>query len=1092
MKRFLFNSKWLVALGFMLPCSYGYAQQLADASSVKVYAKNQESPILLKDKKGGPLQQAPKPITVKGQVKDEATGESLPGVNILVKGTSQGAVSDVEGNYSLTVPNEDAVLVFKYIGYQDQEQKVGTRSVVNVSLKAGAAALEEVVVVGYGEQKRANLTGAVETLQAKEIEDLPVANLSEAIIGRMAGVRVATQNSGRPGVPTPLTIRRPTDKAPNPDIVTYVIDGVIYEDNGVEQFNLLDASEVESISILKDGAAAVYGARAGGGVVLVKTKRGGKGKPKVSYSTSLGVAQATQFPEMLSAREHALMLNEILDHEGRKYYVPEDVFNRYKNSPLIRFKYFSEDEIAAMDTLDYNWLDGLYKNGMTMRHTLNVSGGSDNIRYFVGGAYYSETGNIERLKYSRYSLRTNIEADITKDITFTLGVSTNRGTRNEPYFAGDPTLKGLYTRLLTAPRWAPPVVDGLPTAVDGGYNPYALLEADSYNNSTSSNTNLSGAFDYKVPFIKGLKARAFFSYNDANTRGKRYGQDVIAYALRRAGGASHLYANEFASNPERRQENDESMRESMDYSKFYQLNTSLTYNRTFGAHQIDALFVYEQREDENRNYHTTKKTANIKGYDQFWAFNDAGIVTGGNAAETGRLSYIGRLNYNYKGKYLLETAFRYEASQKFHPDFAWGAFPNVSAGWIITEENFFRDNINFINFLKIRASYGRTGTEPGRGFMWKQSYGANITGPLFGTGTTPNLTGAIDVKNEGIFYPTVTWQKNDMYNVGLDARVLNNKITVGFDAFYRNSFDILMPVNSVNPTTLGAPKPPQQNYGAAFSKGFELSLGHNNNIGNDFSYNVGGNISWNYGRPTKIPQNPAVIGRWDDQLLNDPSNQPGMIALGIIRTQEDLDRVLGMYSTIDGVPVEMGMIYYKDIRGENYSEGPDGEINQWDRTIIAERTSPAYAYGFTLGASWKNLRASATFSGAFGHKVFIQKDEMVLPTSNTNVFSFWNDYWTPDNPNASMPRPFNYGMADQISTFWMRDGHTLRLNNINVSYELPSKLTQRWKLPQFKVFYAGTNIWTVINPFDHKDPSVARAYEYPMVTTSNFGLNVTF
>ncbi|MFT2011594.1 TonB-dependent receptor [Pontibacter sp. 13R65] len=1089
MNQLLRTPKWLLGLGFVLVWNPGYSQQLADAALTSGTKADNSATLLVKAKpsvKAVPLSKAQQAVTVTGQVKDKDSGEALPGVSVLVKNTTNGAITDIDGNFSIAVPNTEAVLVFSYIGYQAQEVPVGTRNKINVSLALAASTLNQVVVVGYGEQKRANLTGAVETLDAKEIEDLPVANLSQALIGRMAGVRIG-QSTGRPGAGNPLVIRRTTDRSPNADMILYVIDGIIFDDGGT-QFNMLDASEVESVSILKDGAAAVYGARAGGGVVLVKTKRGAKGKPKVNYSTSIGIGTPTQFPEMLTASQHAHMLNEIYEHENGKYRNDP----RYDRNRRLDFRYFTEDELAAMDTLNYNWMDEVYQDATTVRHTLNVSGGSDNIRYFVGGGYYSETGHIKSLKFERYSLRTNLEADVTQDVTFSLGVSTNRGTNNEPFFDGENNLlRGAFTRLLTAPKWIPAVVDGRPVSVDGAWNPYAVLESNSFKNSTSSNTNITGAFEYRVPFIKGLKAKAQFSYNDLQGRGRRYGQDVETFALKRTGGGLHLYAEEFADNPLRIQANGESLMESTETSNSYQLNTSLTYNRTFGDHQIDGLLVYEQQERESRSYQTTKKTANIKGFDHLWAFSDAGIVSGGNAMETGRLAYIGRVNYNFKGKYLFESSFRYEASQRFHPDHAWGFFPNVSGGWILSEENFFRDNISFIDFFKIRASYGRVGTEAGRAFMWRQSYGTNITGPLFGTGTTPTQTGAIEVKNDGISIPTLTWQKGDMYNVGLDMRLLNNKLTVGVDAFRRNNFDILMAVRNA-PTSFGAINPPQQNYGAAYSKGIEFSLGHDNNIGNDFRYSIGGNISYNYGRPTKLPQNPAVVGRWDDMLLNDPSNQPGYIALGIIRTQEDLDRVRAMYTHINEVPVDLGMIYYQDIRGENYSDGPDGVIDQYDQTIIAKRTNPPFTYGFTLGASWKRLRASATFSGAFGHKVFIQKDEMALPTATANVFSFWNDYWTPDNPNASMPRPYNYGYAGEMSTFWMRDGKTLRMNNINVSYDLPSNLVEKWKIPQFRIYYTGTNLWTIISPFDHKDPSVSRAYDYPMVTTSSLGLNVTF
>ncbi|WP_187262088.1 SusC/RagA family TonB-linked outer membrane protein [Pontibacter beigongshangensis] len=1092
MNHFLPKPQWLLGLSFMLVWNAGYSQELADATISPGVKKSQKETLVLKSKASErtvPLSQVQQAITVSGQVKDQDSGDPLPGVSVLIKNTTKGAITDIDGNFSLAVPNAEAVLVFSYIGYKAQEVVVGTRNTINISLGLEASTLEQVVVVGYGEQKRANLTGAVETLDAKEIQDIPVPNLAQALIGRMAGVRVSMP-TGKPGQSNPLVIRRQTDKSAIVDEILYVIDGVQFYDGGA-QFNMLDASEVESVSVLKDGAAAVYGARAGGGVVLVKTKRGTKGKPKISYNTSIGIGTPTQFPDMLSAKDHALMVNEMLDQKHRKYYVSPAQYER--NKRIDRFNYFSDDELAAMDTLNYDWLDGLYKDATTVRHTLNVSGGGDNVRYFVGGSYYNETGNIKSLNYKKYSLRTNVEADITKDVTFSIGLNTNRNDGKEPTYSGDSggLLREFYKRLVTAPKWTPPTVDGRPVFIDGSWNPYGLIDSESYKSSASSTSTVTGALDYRLPFIEGLKAKAQFSYNQNSGRGITFNQSFYTYAFRRAGANSHLYTNELSpTNSLQTNGNKAGLQQSSGESSNYQFNASLTYNRIFGDHQVDALLVYEQQESQNRDFRMSQEGVQIEGVDQWWAFNRSAIPAGG-ASESGRLAYIGRVNYNYKGKYLLESAFRYEASQKYHPDYAWGLFPNVSAGWIISEEPFFRDNIGFIDFFKFRASYGRIGQETNRPFTWRQSFSASGTGPLFGTGTTANSATPIDVRNDGIAIPTATWGKSDYYNVGIDSRMFNNKVRIGLDAFYRYNWDGLI-ARGNSPTTLGVDKPPLENAGEGYSKGVEFSLGYENNIGKDFNYSIGGNISYNYGRPTFLFQNPAVLGRWDDLYLNDPSHQPGLIALGIIRTQEDLDRVLAMYPTIDGVPVEQGMIYYQDIHGENYSQGPDGVIDQWDRTVIAKRTNPAYVYGFTLGASYKRFRLSGTFNGGFGHKVFIEKDEMALPSPTTNVFSFWRDYWTPDNPDASMPRPYNYGYADQISTFWMRNGHTLRLVNVNLSYDLPASISEKWKLPHFRIYYTGTNLLTLINPFDHKDPSVSRAYDYPMVTTSSLGLNVTF
>ncbi len=1042
--------------------------------------------------------QASENVAIKGKVVSGEDEQPLPGVTVMVKGSSTGTITDVEGNYSMMAPR-GSVLVFSFIGYNSEEIAVGDQSTINVELVPDLKQLEEVIIVGYGEQKRANLTGSVAQISAEKIEDIPVGNISQALVGRLPGVKVGIQ-TGKPGEANPITIRT-TSSYGAAETPLYVIDGIIFNDNG-EQLNRLDASEIESISFLKDGSAAVYGARAAGGVVLVTTKRGKKGKPKISYSTSLGIGNPTQMPEMMSPRAHAELLNENLHYQYGKYhtydleagqYIPHPEYQRRLRADV---DLFTEDELAALDTLNYDWLDRLYKNAITQRHTLNVSGGSDNVRYFVGGSYFKETGNIETVSASRYSIRTNVDANVTKDLVLSVGLSINRGNKEEPYYSGETSpgkMGDFYKRLLTAPAWIPPTIydptsqRDLPVFLAGSWNPYGLLESNNYKSSTTNNTNLTGALEYNVPVIKGLQLKAQFSYNELSGRGRQFAQDYYGYNFRRVGQHKHIFTDELtASNPLQTIGNKESLYESANRDVSYQLNTSISYKRSFNDHNIEALLVYEQAENEGSSFNILKNGADVKGYDQLWAFKNDGMVAGSNANESGRLASIGRLNYNFKEKYLFETAFRYEASQVFHPDYAWGFFPSVSGGWIISEENFFRKNVSFMDFLKLRASVGRLGNSNVGAFQWKQSYGANTNGPIFGN----TFTNAIEAKNFGIFTPTITWQKTDFYNLGIDTRFFDNRVNVGIDAYYKNTYDILDKRNNL-PETFGSAKPPNENYGSMYAHGLEFQAGYTGNIGNDFQYSVGGNISWDYARRTKVYQNPAVLGRWDDYLINHPSNQTGYLAGGIIRTDEDLRMVLNMYDSINGLPVQKGMIWYHDIRGDNYSEGPDGKINEFDNAVIAEFTSPPYNYGFTLGASWKGLRLSGTFSGAFGHKVFIQKDEQAVPTMDQNVFSFWGDYWTEDNPNAAMPRPYEYGHAQQHSTFWRRDGHTLRLNNVNLSYALPSVLKDRYKLPQFRLYFTGTNMWTIINPFDHKDPSVARAYDYPMIRSYNFGINVT-
>lgn len=1020
---------------------------------------------------------AQKQIT--GSVVDEA-GEPMPGVTVTLKGTTQGTITNLEGKYTIPDIPSDGVLVYQFLGTIPQEISVGDKVLIDVTMKAEVTELDEVVVVGYGGVKRANLTGAVVDINASEIEDIPVANLSTALEGRLPGVKVGLA-TGKPGANTSFQIRTTTSFGRVQEKPLFVIDGVIFDDEngGQERFDQLDPSEVASISVLKDASAAVYGTRAAGGVVLVTTKRGSEGKPKITYKASYGVASPIRIPEMLSAYEHASMLNDIYDLQGTAF--PWD--------------YYAEDELEHFKTHEYNWLDGVLQDAFQYRHTLNISGGSEKVRYFTGGSYYKETGNLEQLNVNRYSLRTNIEADVTKNVTASLGVSLDQKYKSEPYYDGEKSghvLRDTYRQLLTAPKWVPPVIDGYPVDNDlVNWNPYGMLESGSYKNSRSNNSTMSGSLEYKAPFLKGLKFKVQYSYLQSSSHSKRYAQNYKIYDFPVTGTWRHIVVDSLppTEGGVSEADNGNELQEGSSFSRSYQLNTSVAYARTFGKHDVNVILLYEQSENQSNRLNVRAEGAEILGQEYLWAYNQNNITTYPGASESGTLSYIGRLNYAYADKYLLEGLFRYEASERFHPDHRWGFFPALSAGWVISEENFFKDNVNFMNFLKFRASMGVSGNDGIRPWQYLYTYSANTQGAIFGD----EVTNAIEARNNGVITPTITWQKSNNFNAGLDMRFLQSRINFAMDAYYRLTYDILTDRGSSIPITAGITNMPDENWGMMFAKGLEFELGYNEKLENGFGYFVKGIFSYDKHRIVRKFQNPAAEGRWNDQRLNDPSNQPGLVCLGIIRTQEELDAILEANPglMIDGRPPEVGTLMYLDHRGDAFNEGPDGVVNGNDRTIIAEYTDPPFNYGFSLGASWKGFSMDMTFKGAFGHKVLVEKDEQVLPDAKTNVYSWWKDYWTPENPNAAYPRPYNYGFNQQHSTFWKRDGHTLRLSNLKMAYTLPGEISEQWKIPKLSVFFTTNNLWTVISPFDFKDPSVSRGYDYPMMRTYNFGVSIT-
>ena len=1011
-------------------------------------------------------------------------GETLPGVNVLIKGTMQGSITDMDGKYVVDAVPADGILVFSFIGMQDQEVSVNSRTQIDVVLADDVQSLDEVIIVGYGSVKRANLAGSVSNISAKELVDIPSVNLSSALEGRLAGVRISMA-SGKPGAATSLQIRESSSFGLIAEPPIYVIDGIIREK---EDFDILDPSEVESISVLKDASAAVYGARSAGGVVLVKTKKGRDGAIKVNYSSSMGVTEPINVTEMLSAYDHAVMLNDgytVRNQKGEK---------------------FSQSELDYIrDSLPgggYDWLDGAWKNATVSRHNLNFNGGSEKVRYFAGGSYLYEQGNIVNVYIKKYTLRSSIEVEVLKDLVASLEVSFANKTDASPESPWDSQgdlLEETFKQLLQNPKWIPPKIDGNPVYVEKFVerNPYSVWASDSYNKGESNSTSYIASLQYKIPFIKGLSAKVQMSQTRSSGYGKIYEPRIYASNYIASGNILKEDALLDTVSPVKTIYSSQTLEESTERSYAYQVNTNLSYNRQFGKHEISALFVAEI--SESRSNRVGWKRAGdqvVPGYDLYWAFNQEDVWLATNVSDLGSLGYVGRMNYNYGSKYIAEFAFRYESSTKFAPDERWGLFPSVLLGWVVSEENFFKNNISLINFLKIRGSAGLLGNDAIGNFTWKLVYGP-VSGRNFLFGDQPVMT--VDPKNAAFVNPDVSWQKTQFYNGGMDMRFLENKFSFTADAFYKYTYDIMASIATQVPTTLGVPVNSKVgfNYGIMHAYGYELELEYRNRLPYGIEYHIKGNFAYAEARKLKVAQSPGAIGTWHDELKNSIDNQPGAISTGIVRNQQELEDILmdNPNYISDGRKLEPGMLNYKDIRGTDGSEGPNGVFNfqlEEDRTVIARKTSAPYIYGTTVGFSWKGLRTDMTFSGKFGHEVLYDKEAMTSPTKSANVPAFWRDHWTPENPDAAYPRAEDYGLKGNYSTFWKLNGHTLRLTDLNVSYALPSSWGQKLAIDQFRIFFNTKYLWTIINPFDYKDVNLSKYNGYPMTRTYNLGVNVNF
>jgi len=1056
-------------------------------------------------------------LTVKGKVVDEKN-EPIIGASIIVTGTTNGTVTDIDGNFSLKV-TENSTISVSYIGYTTQKIKVTTNQ-LHIVLKEENAKLNEVVVVGYGTVKRANLTGSVANISARDVQDIATPNLASALSGTMPGVQV-NEPTGNPIGSASISIRINGSFSTTSEPL-YVIDGFIRD---VEAFNMLDASQIESVSVLKDASASVYGVRGSNGVVLVATKKGSSGKPKINYSGSYGTNQGIEMPEMMSASEQAIALNDLWNQNIK-----------YRGIQPSTYNLFTDAEIERLKTIDYNWLDLGWHDSYNTRHTLNVSGGSEQVKYFVGGSYMFANGNFSDLSVNKYGIRFGVEAKMTKNLTGNFSMDYSQRVTHQPLNAIDGAetdrMYGTFSELARTSRFIPPYINGIAVNSSGGIHALEMFNSGSYRNNNSNDVSAGISLEYTVEKVKGLKITLTGNYSRSSEYGKQLSVPYNLYGFFKETEFPHLYSSNQRpisdANYKRTVLNGDKIYESANFDYAYQLNPQISYNNKFGLHSISGMLVYEQSESGGNGLSLSRSTLVIPNYEVMAGYSTVGQTTSSNINSLSRRqSFIGRFNYNYADKYFIESASRYEASTMFAPGYRWGLFPSISLGWRISEEAFFKDNISFINNLKLRASAGRMGNDRASANQWRSSYAQNGS-TLIGNGV---LSTVLRPQNGGLIYYTSSWEKSDNYNAGLDVQFFN-ELSVNIDGFYKHTFDILNAPQSEFSQSAGITGTiPRLNYGAQNAWGGEIEISYNKKINKDWSIQLKGNMAYAMNKVIRKYQNPGVIGTWKDENGKVAGGEVGYISRGIARTQEDVDayiQYLQSHMTTVTDPVvhglkshyvengvektdfypgmlmyeDVGSAPYRDADGQWHDGAPDGIIDDNDQRIIGKYSFAPFNYGFSVGFKWKDLKVDALFTGAFGNDVFFEKGfwtdasggsrsgEFLSEYSN-QLREWYGNYWTEENPNAKYPRLDTYGLRGYRSTFWMRDGHELRLKTINISYSLPSKIAKAINVEQLRAFVQGSNIVTLINPYPYKDASVGFWSDYPMIRTINFGLNLS-
>ena len=1070
---------------------------------------------------------------VQGTVYDEL-GEPVIGASVQVPGTKIGTVTDLDGNYKVEVP-QGKKLTISYIGYVSQTTGGGV-----VHLQEDRQSLEEVVVVGYGTQKMKNVTGAVEAISAEDLKDLSVGSLADALVGQFNGVGVSS-NGSRPGQAPSLQIRQSSVNAaltpsatnggdPDPKPL-YVIDDFISTEDA---FNNLDVSEVESITVLKDASAAVYGSRAAYGVVLVKTKRGKQGAPKISYTGQLGWTDALYTPKMLSAYDYGRVWNAITAANTTT-----------QDNVDIATRLFQADELNAMRGTNYNLLDDNWKAALTQRHSLNISGGTDKATYFANVSYYDQDGNMGRLNYDRWNFRTGVTAKIGKWVNTAVQVSGDYGTKDNAIQVQGGGTDGDYMNLMAHLPFVPDQVNGYPIIYTGMENATSNLSATQLYNfgaiqNSSDNTrnrtnnfNINGSLDFDFGFIealKGLHAKVSYQKTFTNSRTNSLKSEMSVYGLANRGGTSqHLYSwngmdpavdyaynnlNVFTLN------NGNIIEASMGQNESYQFNFTVNYARSFGKHDISALFSYERTESESYGLEGSR-TSPYPFADGTFASAYGTKDTGNSISEAGMASYIGRFNYAYASKYLFEFLIRSDASTKFAPENFWGVFPSFSAGWVVSEENWFQKSLPWVNFLKIRASWGLLGRDNIQAWLWTQKYGYKAEAAKLGTDPSASVGDAFTLPAKGV-NRDVHWDKNYKTNIGIDARFLNSRLSVDFNYYYDKGRDMFMTYTgtSMYPTTVGTQATPE-NYGKVDTWGWELNLGWRDKIGKDISYWV--KLSTGYSDNKILAANFPATPEYNSIVEGERQDRGvwGYKCLGIFTSYQQIQEYFAennITSYLGGSinDVHPGMLIYADTHGDNDGNGnyggPDGKVNENDYIQLSKYSNNPYGGTINLGASYKDFSISAQLSASWGAYNLVQGDLRQSFSRNGysveyfNVPEFWKDMFVyadiydkegnitvPRNINAAYPN-MAYSGNSQASSFWLVNAAQVTLRNVSVAWTMPKAWVKAVGLSNVRWNLTVQNALYLLNPYpgDSWAPYGGTYGRYPNLRKVTLGVNVSF
>ncbi|MGF6847040.1 TonB-linked SusC/RagA family outer membrane protein [Chitinophaga sp. W3I9] len=1002
---------------------------------------------------------APPAANITGRVIDD-TGAPLPGVSIVIKGTQKGVVSGPDGTFQLANVPDNAVLVVTSIGYITQEIKVAGKTQINISMAPDVSALKQFVVVGYGTQKKANLTGAVTSITTEQLTNRPVTSLGNALQGTMPGITVTAAKSGQPGSDAGQIRIRGIGTLNNADPVI-VVDGVV---TNLSSLNNINPDDIATLSVLKDAAsAAIYGSRAANGVILITTKQGRKGPPQVTYTGYVGKQQATGLPDFLPSWQAATLYNQALSNEGKAA--------RWTDAEIQKFK-------NGSDPFNYpntDWLDLFYQgSGLQQNHYVGVSGGSDHTQYAFSLGVFDQNGLMEKTNAKRYTSRLNITSEINDKIKVIGNIAFTSSGRNEPSnpYTGD------FTQLVRQINRISPTI---PYKYENGHygyisdgSPMAWLEGNSLNKY--NNYDLIGNVGADWEIVKGLHFKPSLAYVMKIAHNKKFIADQQYYD---AAGNETFYQGPSYVTDENTFGNTVTQQALLDYTK------------SFSKHNFKILGGYSQEltkfsfDDGYRKGFLNNQLTDIN------LGSTDGQKTTGYSYELALQSYFGRLNYDYDGKYLFEANLRYDGSSRFAPGNRWGLFPSFSAGWNLDREDFFTPLKKYVSNLKIRGSWGQLGNQyiTGKDDVNYPSYPyypyiATINGSqnyTFGGTAAAIAAGVAPVNGAN---ENIKWESTTATGVGIDAGFLDGKLNFTADYFHKRTSDILLSVPVGAVYGLNAPV---QNAGSVINKGWEFALSYASNAG-DFKYNAAVNAAFINNEVTDLHGTGPIIDGYTFKQVGYPINSLyGYEADGIFQSADEVTK-----APYQSNRTAAGDLRYKDKDGND-------TINSADKVYLGNYF-PKVTFGLNLGGTWKNIDLNIFLQGAAGVKTYIDAGKLGSVSSSAGKpTSALLDTWTPENTSAALPRIWNgYTQNDPggtPSSFWVKDGSYLRLKNLQVGYTLPERIVKRIGINKVRFYYSGQNILTFDGLYNWIDPEASitsSIYYYPQVKVHTFGVNVSF